>query len=318
MSTNIEVQLQGTKTEGRLNRAWALVKRDWFLYLLLVPFLAWYAIFVFKPMYGIQIAFKDYSVFKGISGSEWVGLQHFQDFLQSENFLRVLKNTLIISFYTLLFVFPAPIIFALLLNEVKNSFFKKTVQTFTYMPHFISVVIVAGIVTNFLAPTNGLINIIIDKLGGEKIYFLAVADYFRTILNSMSIWQSTGFSAIIYIAALSGVNQELYEAAVIDGANKWKRTLNVTIPGILPTIMIMLILQVGHLLDVGYEAIVLLYQPVTYATADVISTYVYREGIVNGRYDMAAAVGLFNSVIGFILIIVANKLSKKYTESGLW
>ncbi|MCW3790219.1 ABC transporter permease subunit [Paenibacillus sp. LS1] len=318
MTTNTKVQPYTAKSMKRTTTFWALIKRDWFLYLLLVPFLLWYVMFAFKPMYGIQIAFKDYSIFRGIQGSEWVGLQHFQDFLQSEYFYRVLKNTLIISLYALLFVFPAPIIFALLLNEVKSSKFKKVVQTFTYMPHFISVVIVAGIVTNFLAPGNGIINLIIEKFGGDKIYFLADASFFRTILNSMSIWQGTGFAAIIYIAALSGVNSELYEAAVIDGASKWKRTLHVTIPGILPTIMIMLILQIGSLLEVGYEAIILLYQPVTYATADVISTYVYREGIVNGRYDMAAAVGLFNSVVGFILIIAANKLSKKYTESGLW
>nr|WP_246427805.1 ABC transporter permease subunit [Paenibacillus phyllosphaerae] len=285
---------------------------------MLIPFLLWYAIFVFKPMYGIQIAFKDYSVFKGIEASPWIGLAHFQQFLESEYFWRVLKNTLVISFYSLLFVFPAPIIFALLLNEVKNALFKKTVQTLTYMPHFISVVIVAGIVTNFLSPSSGIVNLLIEKLGGEKIYFLAIPDYFRTILNSMTIWQGTGFAAIIYIAALAGVNSELYEAAVIDGASKWKRTLHVTIPGILPTIMIMLILQIGGLLEVGYEAIILLYQPVTYETADVISTYVYREGLVNGRYDMATAVGLFNSVVGLLLIVFANRISKKYTESGLW
>jgi putative aldouronate transport system permease protein len=269
-------------------------------------------------MYGIQIAFKDYNVFKGIEASPWIGLGHFQQFLQSEYFFRVLKNTLIISIYSLIFVFPAPIIFALLLNEVKNMKFKKIVQTFTYMPHFISVVIVAGIVTNFLSPSSGLINHIIELLGGERTYFLAIPGYFRTILNSMHIWQGTGFAAIIYIAALSGINTELYEAAVIDGANKWKRTLHITIPGILPTVMIMLILQIGSLLDVGYEAIILLYQPVTFETADVISTYVYREGIVNGRYDFATAIGLFNSVVGCLLIILANKISKKYTESGLW
>ncbi|WP_339233712.1 ABC transporter permease subunit [Paenibacillus sp. FSL R5-0517] len=313
-----KLELNKAKNSSLSTKFAVYIKRDWFLYLLLIPFLLWYATFAFKPMYGIIIAFKDYSVFRGIANSEWVGLLHFQEFLKSEYFYRVLKNTLLISLYSLLFVFPAPIVFALLLNEVKNVKFKKIVQTFTYMPHFISVVIVAGIVTNFLAPGNGLINLIIEKLGGEKIYFLADPSYFRTIFNSMNIWQGTGFAAIIYIAALSGVNSELYEAAVIDGASKWKRTLHVTLPGILPTIMIMLILQIGGLLEVGYEAIVLLYQPVTYSTADVISTYVYREGIVNGRYDMAAAVGVFNSFVGFILIMLANKLSKKYTESGLW
>lgn len=269
-------------------------------------------------MYGIQIAFKDYSIFKGIEGSPWVGFKHFTEFLSSEYFIRVFKNTLIISLYSLLFVFPAPIVLALLLNEVKNMFFKKAVQTLTYMPHFISVVIVSGIVTNFLSPTNGLVNQIIEMFGFDKIYFLTIPGYFRTILMSMNVWQDAGFSAIIYLAALAGINTELYEAAVIDGANKWKRMLNVTLPGILPTIMILLILKVGHLLDVGYEAIILLYQPVTYSTADVIGTYVYREGIVNGRYDMATAVGLFNSVVGLILIFFSNWLSKKYTDNGLW
>lgn len=318
MTANTSVEITKQARSGIVTGAWSLLKRDWFLYLLLTPFILWYAIFIFKPMYGIQIAFKDYSVFKGIEQSPWVGLDHFQQFLQSEYFWRVLKNTLIISFYSLIFVFPAPIVFALLLNEVKHAFFKKTVQTLTYMPHFISVVIIAGIVTNFLSPSSGLVNLLIEKLGMEKIYFLAIPEYFRTILNSMTIWQGTGFAAIIYIAALAGVNTELYEAAVIDGASKWKRVVHVTIPGILPTIMIMLILQIGSLLDVGYEAIILLYQPVTYSTADVISTYVYREGLINGRYDMATAVGLFNSIVSLILIVFANKISKKYTESGLW
>lgn len=308
-------RLQG----GKGNAGWVKdLRRDWFLYVILIPFIAWYILFAFKPMYGLQIAFKDYNVFQGITGSSWAGLHHFEAFLRSDYFLRVLKNTLMISLYSLVFAFPAPIILALLLNEVKNTAFKKTVQTVTYLPHFISVVVVCGIVTNLLAPGNGIINIILEQLGMEKIYFLAIPDYFRTIFISMGIWQEMGFSAIIYIAALSGINNDLYEAAVVDGANKWKRILYVTLPGILPTIMIMLILKIGNLMEVGYEAIILLYQPATYETADVISTYVYREGIMNGRYDMATAVGFFNSVIGLLLIVVSNRLSKKYTGNGLW
>lgn len=301
------------------NTGWGRdLRRDWFLYVILIPFVVWYILFAFKPMYGLQIAFKDYSVFQGITGSSWAGLHHFEVFLQSDYFLRVLKNTLMISLYSLIFAFPAPIILALLLNEVKNAAFKKTVQTVTYLPHFISVVVVCGIVTNLLAPGNGIINILLEQLGMEKIYFLAIPEYFRTIFISMGIWQEMGFSAIIYIAALSGINNDLYEAAVVDGANKWKRMLHVTLPGILPTIMIMLILKIGNLMEVGYEAIILLYQPATYETADVISTYVYREGIMNGRYDMATAVGLFNSIVGLLLIAVSNRLSKKYTGNGLW
>lgn len=294
------------------------LKRDKYLYLMLIPFLAWYIIFMYKPMIGLQIAFKDYSLFKGISESPWVGWKHFKVYFDSPYFFRTLKNTVLISFYSLLFAFPAPIILALLLNEVKNAFFKRTVQTLTYLPHFISIVIVAGIVTNFLSPSNGLLNIILEQLGFEKLYFLIVPEYFRTILISMNIWKTVGFSAIIYIAALSSINPELYEAATIDGANKLKRTWHITLPGILPTIMILLILELGNLLDVGYEAIILLYQPVTYETADVISTYVYRSGIVEGRYDMSTAVGLFNSVVGLILVILANRISKKMTGNGIW
>ncbi|THF84673.1 ABC transporter permease [Cohnella fermenti] len=288
------------------------------LYLLLAPLLAWYALFVFKPMYGLQIAFKDYSVFLGIENSPWAGLSHFRAFLGSEYFLRVLKNTLLISIYSLIFSFPVPIVLALLLHEAKNVVFRRAVQTIAYLPHFISIVVVCGIVTNFLAPTNGIANLLLEKLGMGKIYFLADADYFRTIFISMNTWKEAGFLAIVYIAALTGINPELYEAAVIDGASKWKRVVHVTIPGILPTIMIMLLLKIGELLEVGYEAIILLYQPVTYRTADVISSYVYREGILNGRYDMATAVGLFNSIVCLLLLVVSNRLSKKYTDNGLW
>lgn len=297
---------------------WLRLKKDRFYYFLLIPFLLWYAIFIFKPMYGLQIAFKQYSIFKGMDASPWIGFRHFSVFLQSDYFLRSVKNTVLISLYSLIFAFPVPIILALLLNEVKNAVFKRTVQTFTYLPHFISVVIICGMVTNFLSPSSGLVNLVLEKLGFEKIYFLAVPDYFRTIFISMNIWKEAGFSAIIYIAALAGINSELYEAAVIDGANKWKRTLHVTLPGILPTIVIMFILKIGELLEVGYEAILLLYTPGTYNTADVIMTYVFREGLQNGRYDMAAAVGLFNSVIGFALIVIANRLSKKITGNGIW
>ena len=296
----------------------ARLSRDRLFYFMLIPFIAWYIIFAYKPMYGLQIAFKDFSVFKGIEASPWVGFQHFIDFFNGPYFWRTIKNTLMISLYSLLFAFPAPIILALLLNEVRNALFKKSIQTLTYLPHFISVVVVAGIVTNFLAPNNGLVNIVLEKFGFEKIYFLTVPEYFRTIFVSMNIWQEAGFGAILYIAALSGINQELYEASVIDGANKWKQIWHVTIPGILPTIMIMLILRIGQVLEVGYEAIILLYQPATYETADVISTYMYRAGIREGAYDLTTAVGLFNSVIGLMLVIIANKLSKKYTESGLW
>ncbi len=292
--------------------------RYWRLYLMLVPFILFYIIFLYRPLWGIQIAFKDYSIFKGIEGSPWIGFKHFITFFDSPYFVRTLVNTFLINLYGLVFGFPIPIILALLLNEVKNKYFRNTVQTAIYLPHFISVVVVAGIVTNFLAPTNGIVNILLEKIGGEKIYFLTKPEYFRTIFTSMNIWKEAGFGTIVYLSALAGVSQELYEAAKIDGASRWKQTLHVTIPGLVPTIVILLILRMGSMLKVGYEAIILLYQPVTYKTADVISTYVFRSGIADGRYDFATAVGIFNSVVSLLLVWAANRLSKKMSETSLW
>lgn len=310
----------GMASSNKLN--WKQIKnnliRDRVLYYLLIPFIAWYLIFLYKPMYGLLIAFKDFSLWKGFDGSPWVGLENFKIFFESPYFFRCLKNTFLINIYGLLFGFPVPIILALLLNEVKNAKFKKTVQTMTYLPHFISAVVIAGIVVNFLAPTNGLINIVIEKLGGEKTYFLIKPEYFRTIYISMNIWKEAGFGAVIYIAALSGIDQQLYEAAIIDGANRWKQTLHVTIPGILPTIIIMLILRIGRLLEVGYETIILLYQPATYETADVLNTFIYRYGLQEGQYDLATAAGLFNAVVAFILVYMANRISRKVSETSLW
>mgnify|MGYP001247024462 CR=1 FL=1 len=294
------------------------LRKDHFLYIMLIPFLVWYLVFQYKPMLGLQIAFKDYNLYKGIAASPWIGFENFKLFFDSPYFFRTLKNTALIGLYSILFGFPIPIILALLLNEVKHALFKKTVQTMTYLPHFISIVVIAGIVTNFLAPSNGLVNILLDKLGFEKVYFLVKPEYFRTIFISMNIWKEAGFSAIIYLAAFSGINPELYDSAAIDGANKWRQMRHVTLPGILPTVMIMLILRIGDFLDVGYEAIILLYQPATFETSDVISTYIYRTGLQEGRYDVAAAVGLINSVVGLILVIIANKLSRTFTQNGLW
>lgn len=292
--------------------------RDRLLYLLLIPFLLWFFVFKYMPMWGIQIAFKDFSLFKGIVASDWVGLEHFVEFIGSEYFIRVFKNTIIISLYGLLVCFPAQIILAIMISEVTHAKFKKTVQTLTYLPHFVSVVVVAGIVTTFLSPSNGLFNIILDKLGMEKIYFLTNPDYFRGIYTTMNLWKETGFASIVFIAAISGIDTQQYEAAKMDGANKFKQIIHVTLPGILPTIVVMLIMKIGNLLSVGYESIILLYQPATYEKADVISTYVYRSGLIEGRYDFATAVGLFNSTVALVLVITANKISKKVTETSLW
>lgn len=292
--------------------------RDRLLYLLLIPFIVWFLVFKYIPMGGIQIAFKDFSLFKGISGSDWIGFDHIAEFIGSEYFLRVLRNTVIISLYGLIICFPAQIILAIMISEVTSVRYKKTVQTLTYLPHAVSAVVVAGIVTNFLAPSNGLVNIILDKLGMEKIYFLTNPNYFRGIFTTMNLWKETGFASIVFIAAIAGIDTQLYEAARIDGATKMKQIIHVTLPGILPTIVVMFIMKIGNLLNVGYESIILLYQPATYETADIISTYVYRSGLIDGRYDFATAVGLFNSVVALILVVSANAISRKLTESSLW
>ncbi len=288
------------------------------LYIMLIPFLLFYALFVYKPMWGLQVAFKDYNIFKGMSGSDWVGFKNFQTVFGNPYFFRILKNTLLISFYSLVFSFPMPIILALLLNEVRNKKFKGIVQTFTYLPYFISAVVVCGMVTSFLSPSTGIVNIILDKLGFDKVYFLSKPQYFRTIFILQGIWQNTGYSSIVYIAALGGIDMELYDAAKVDGCGRWKQMLHVTLPGLLPTIVTLFIINVGNVLNVNYEKIILLYQPATYETADVINSYVYRLGIEQSNYGVSTAMGLFNSAVGFVLVYVANKMSNKINGTGLW
>lgn len=296
----------------------ARIWRDKQLYLLLAPMIIWVIIFKYKPLYGLQIAFKDYSIFKGISESPWVGFEHFITFFTGPYFYRTIKNTFILNALNLLIGFPIPIILALLLNEIKHKGFKKFVQTSTYLPHFISSVVVAGIVISFLSPSTGIVNVLIEKIGFERIYFLIKPEMFRGVFISMNIWQEAGFNSIVFLAALSGIDQQLYEAARIDGANRWKQTLNVTIPGILPTIMIMLIIRIGNLVTLSFEKIILLYNPSTFETADVIGSYVYRVGLVDAQYDLAAAIGLFETLVAFVLVVGANRLSKKLTRNSLW
>ena len=292
--------------------------RDRQLYLMIFPMLLFFLIFCYKPMIGLVIAFKDYSPFKGIWNSPWVGFRNFTDFFGGPYFMRTLANTLVISMAGIVIGFPIPIILALLFNEIRSRRLVRTVQTITYAPHFISAVVIAGLVTNFLAPTSGLFNVILERLGAQKIHFLAQPEYFVPIYTLMDIWQNAGFNTILYISALTGIGAELYEAAIADGAGRWRQLLHITLPGMLPTIVIMLILRLGGILNVGYETIILLYNPGTYSTADVISTYVYRSGIEGGKYDFATAVGLFNSTVGFIMVIVTNKISNKVADIGLW
>lgn len=288
------------------------------LYLILIPFILWYAVFMFKPMYGLLIAFKDYSLFRGISGSEWIGLYNFKEFLTSPYFYTTLKNTLMLNVYSLCLEFPFAILIALMLNEVKNKYFKSIVQTASFIPYFIAIVVATGITVNVLSPSTGVVNMVLEKLGFEKIYFLSKPEFFRGIFTGLNMWKTTGFNAIVYLAALTSINEQLYEAARIDGANKLQQIRHITIPGIIPTIVIMLVLKVGSMLNVAFETVLLLYQPATYSTADVISTYVYRTGMLMQDFGLATAVGLFNALVGFILVYSANKWSKKVTQSSLW
>lgn len=288
------------------------------LYLILLPFILWYAVFMFKPMYGLLIAFKDYSLFRGISGSEWIGLYNFKEFLTSPYFYTTLKNTLMLNVYSLCLEFPFAILIALMLNEVKNKYFKSIVQTASFIPYFIAIVVATGITVNVLSPSTGVVNMVLEKLGFEKVYFLSKPEFFRGIFTGLNMWKTTGFNAVIYLAALTAVDEQLYEAARIDGANKFSQLRHIIIPAIIPTIVIMLVLKVGSMLNVAFETVLLLYQPATYSTADVISTYVYRTGMLMQDFGLATAVGLFNALVGFILVYSANKWSKKVTQSSLW
>jgi putative aldouronate transport system permease protein len=288
-----------------------------YLYIMALPVIAWYAIFHYMPMYGVQIAFRDFNPGLGIVGSPWIGLRHFKMFFSGIYFWRILRNTLLISFYSLFFGFPAPIILALLLNEIENRRFKRIVQTVSYLPHFISMVVICGIIREFTA-SEGFINTIIEVFGGERRTMLLDAKLFRTIYISSDIWQNVGWGSIIYLASLSSIDQTHYDAAVIDGAGRFRSMLHVTLPGIAPTIIILLILRMGNIMSVGYEKIILLYNSNIYSTADVISTFVYRKGLLEMSYSYSSAVGLFNNVTNLALVITANKISRKVTETSLW
>lgn len=305
------------KKEGIWKRVGKDFKKYYGAYLIVLPALIYYLVFCYKPMYGIIIAFKDFRPGLGIAGSDWVGLRHFKDFFGSYYFTRILKNTLVISLSSLILGFPAPIIFALLLNEIKNEKFKRLTQTISYMPHFVSTVVICGMIIQFTS-NKGVITHLLGFFGVPEISLLTRPEYFVPIYVISGIWQQLGWGSIIYLAALSGVDQELYEAAKIDGAGRWKQTLHVTLPGISGTIIIMLLLNLGKIMGVGYEKIILLYNAGIYETADVISTFVYRKGLLNFEWSYSTAVGLFNSVINFMLVMLFNKISKKVTEVGLW
>jgi putative aldouronate transport system permease protein len=288
------------------------------LYLLVIPAVIWTLIFCYWPMYGVQIAFKKYSFAAGIFGSKWVGMKHFSRFFASPNFKQILTNTLGISLYGLVAGFPLPIILAIMLNEAVSEKFRKAVQMITYMPYFISTVAVCGMLLLFIRKDTGVINAVIGLFGGEKKELIAYPEYFWSITVWSGVWQGVGWSSIIYIAALSGVNPELVEAAIIDGANRFQKIWFVDIPEIAPTMIILLILNCGSLLSVGSEKILLLQNSLNMDASEVISTYVYRLGILNAQYDYTTAIGLFNSVVNVVLLILVNTVCSKLSTSSLW
>ncbi|MFC3802538.1 ABC transporter permease [Cohnella sp. GCM10012308] len=295
-----------------------MVWRNIDTYLLLVPGLLLLLLFKYIPMYGIVIAFQDYNIFDGISASEWVGLTQFRKLMHSAEFMQVFANTLLISIYKIVLLFPIPILIALLLNEIRFTAFKRTVQTIIYMPHFLSWVIISGLFMTILSPSDGLVNSVIQWFGGEPIKFFMDNSVFRSVVVFTAGWKEIGWNAIIFIAALAGIEQEQYEAASIDGASRLRQMWHISLPGLLPTIILMLILRLGIVLDAGTEQILTMYNPTVYESGDVIGTFVYRTGLGKMDYSFSTAVGLFNSVVGFILVVSGNWFSKRVLKRGIW
>ncbi|WP_135553553.1 ABC transporter permease [Paenibacillus cymbidii] len=285
------------------------IKNRW-LYAFLVPGMLYLLVFKYIPMFGIVIAFKDFSLTKGIWASDWIGFDNFAYLFKSRDFYQVLRNSVLLSLYQIVWGFPAPIVLALMLNEVRRMLFKRVVQTVLYLPHFISWVVLTGMIVNFLSPSTGVVNMLVGAFGGEPISFLQEPAYFRTIIVSAEIWKDLGWGTIIYLAAMTGVDPTLYESAKMDGASRFQQIRHVTIPGIASTIVVLLVLRAGSILDNGFEQVFLLYNPLTYVVADVFETYTYRIGLVDGRLSFATAVGLFKGAVGFVLIVVANRTAR--------
>lgn len=295
------------------------MKRNWLLYVFLLPAALYIGVFMYGPMYGLIIAFKDFSASKGIMGSPWVGLKWFETFFHTARFWQILKNTLALSIYSLVVGFPIPIIMALIINNITNLRVKKFAQTVTYMPYFISTVVLVGMMSVLFSPRSGVVNTLLSWVGGSgDTFFMGESKFFRHMYVWSGVWQSTGWNSIIYIAALTGVSQELHEAARIDGANKFQRILHVDLPAILPTMIILLIMNCGNVLSVGYEKVYLMQNSLNLPVSEVISTYIYKMGLEQQRYSYSTAIGLFNNVINFIVLITVNKISKKVSGMGLW
>lgn len=323
VNRNLEQASLRMNTTNRTKKSFASqvlknLRRNWSLYVLFLPVVIYFAVFQYFPMYGVQIAFKDFIATKGIWGSPWVGFKHFERFFDSYYFWRLIKNTLGIGLYELAVGFPVPILLALMINEVRSKTYRRFVQTVTYAPHFLSTVVIVGMVLIFLSPQSGLVNQIIKAFGGDPISFMTQPGWFKTIYVFSGVWQHMGWSSIIYLAALSGIDPQLHEAARVDGASRLQRISHINIPGIMPTIVILLILNMGSVLSVGFEKVFLMQNDLNMPASDVISTHVYRSGILGAQYSFSAAVGLFNSVINFIMLITVNFIARKVNETSLW
>lgn len=295
-----------------------MVKKNWQLYLIILPSLVYLIIFKYVPMAGVQIAFKNYMVTKGIWGSDWIGFKHFVDFFHLPIFWRVIKNTSLLSLYSLLIGFPAPIILALALNELKNGIFKRTVQLVTFAPYFISTVIMVSIIMLFLSPQLGFVQLLVDKFGFPAENIMSKPEYFKTVYVLSDVWQFTGYASVIYIAALAGVDPHLYEAAKVDGASRFQRMIHIDLPSLMPTAVILLILNAGQIMNVGFEKVYLMQNAINVGASEVISTYVYKMGLVGANFSFSAAVGLFNSIVNLLLLIVVNYVARKNSETSLW
>lgn len=318
MKTKLEPVSKKEIKRRKLRERNKKILHNWQLYIFILPAFLYFLIFHYIPMYGVQIAFKDFLPSLGILKSPWVGFEHFTRFFNSYYFWDLIKNTLGISIYELIVGFPLPIILALALNEAKDGLFKRSVQTITYAPHFISVVVIGGMIIAFLSPTTGIINHAIQFLGLEPIPFMTDPKWFKTVYVLSGVWQSTGWGTIIYLAALSGVDPQQHEAAMVDGATRLQRIWYINIPTIIPTMVILLIMNVGNIMAMGFEKILLLQNPLNLESSNVIATFVYQAGLLDGQYSFAAAIGLFNAVINAILLVAVNQIARKTSETSLW
>jgi putative aldouronate transport system permease protein len=304
--------------KARLKKAGRQFWRTRYLQLLLLPGLVYFIIFQYGPMYGVQIAFRDFRLNRGILNSQWVGFLNFQRFFDHPNFFRLFRNTILLNIQMLFLVFPMPIVFALLLNEIRSLRYKRVVQTVSYLPHFISLPAIIGIMVMMLSPTDGIINNALEGMGFGRIFFMAQEEWFRPLYNISEIWTTLGWSAIIYIAALAGVNPELYESAAIDGATRWRMMFSISLPSIAPTIIILFIMRIGSLMSLGSEKALLLQTPLNMETSDIISTFIYRRGIQHAEHSFSAAVSMFNSAINIVLLVTANTVSRKVSDTSLF